>query len=212
MSDLLLNVAAVRLRTRTNGPGWRAAVWVQGCSIRCPGCFNPHTHPHERRRLWPPEELAARLVNADVEGVSILGGEPFEQAGACARLARETKRLGGSVVTYSGYAWSYLCLSSIPEVKELIDATDLLIAGPFVASNANDGRGWHGSANQEIVHLTERYVGPTVMQDDEPPVVELWTDGGTVAWSGIPAEADIARQGLGLVSPALLRRHRDDRR
>ncbi len=188
MSDALLNVARVRLRSCTNGPGWRSAVWVQGCTLGCPGCFNPDTHEHEARRFWEPERLAERMMEADMEGVTILGGEPFEQADACARLAEAARRLGGSVVTYSGYTWSYLQRSRLPEVQRLLAATDLLIAGPYVAGQATDGRGWHGSANQEFVFLTGRYDSRVLADAQEIPVVEVWADGGRALWSGIPSK------------------------
>jgi anaerobic ribonucleoside-triphosphate reductase activating protein len=186
MADGLLNVAAVRLRTRSNGPGWRAAVWVQGCTRQCPGCFNPELHPHEPRRFWEPEALAARLMDAEVEGITILGGEPFEQAAACARLARAARSLGGSVVTYSGYTWEYLQRCQVNEIKALLAETDLLIAGPFVADKATDGKAWHGSANQEFVYLTERYDESVLEQVGQIPVVEAWADGEVLDWTGIP--------------------------
>lgn len=186
MREALLNVTRVRMRSCTNGPGWRSAVWVQGCTLRCPGCFNPDTHAHEARRFWDPERLAERMMEADVEGVTILGGEPFEQADVCARLAEAARRLGGSVVTYSGYTWSYLQRSRLPEVQRLLAATDLLIAGPFVASRATDGRGWHGSDNQEFVYLTERYDARVIDQANRMPVVEVWADGLRADWTGIP--------------------------
>jgi anaerobic ribonucleoside-triphosphate reductase activating protein len=191
MADLLLNVSAVRLRTLTNGPGLRSAVWVQGCSIQCPGCFNPGTHPHEANRLWDPDALAERMMAAQVEGLSILGGEPFEQAAACARLARRARALGGSVVSYSGYTWPYLRDCRIQAVHELLEATDLLVAGPFVQAQANDGRGWHGSTNQEFVFLTKRYDETIREQFDRVPVVEVRTDGHTADWTGIPGVSPI---------------------
>jgi len=186
MAEGLLNVAAVRLRTRSNGPGWRAAVWVQGCTQQCPGCFNPELHPHEPRRFWDPEALAERLMGAEVEGITILGGEPFEQAAACARLAWAARSLGGSVVTYSGYTWPYLRDCQIEEVRALLAATDLLIAGPFVAAEATNGTGWHGSANQEFVYLSDRYNAHVLGPIDQIPVVEAWADGSRLDWTGIP--------------------------
>lgn len=192
MSEAFLNVSAVRPRTRTNGPGWRAAVWVQGCTIRCPGCFNPGTHSHEARALWVPEALAERLMNGTVEGLTILGGEPFEQAAACGRLARRARDLGGSVVTYSGYTWAYLRESKVPEVRALIAASDLLITGPYVANLRTDGRGWHGSSNQEFVFVTDRYDESIRAQFDGAPVVEVWTDGHVADWSGIPGGSPLA--------------------
>ena len=187
-ADTLLNVAAVRPRTQTNGPGWRAAVWVQGCTLRCPGCFNPDTHAHDPRRLWSPETLADELMQEDVEGVTILGGEPFEQAAACARLAARTRSLGRSVVTYSGYTAAYLQRSRLLGVEALLAATDLLIAGPYVAAKRNDGRGWHGSSNQEFVFLTDRYDERVYERFDRVPVVEAWVDGRAATWSGIPGD------------------------
>ena len=189
MSEGLLNVSAVRVRTRTNGPGWRAAVWVQGCSIRCTGCFNPETHLHERRKLWEPEALARRMMSADteVEGISILGGEPFEQAAASARLATEARRLGGSVVTYSGYTWAYLDRCRLRAVQRLLEATDLLIAGPYISSLATDGEGWRGSRNQQFVFLSDRYDESVSAGVSQLPTVEVWTDGAVAGWTGIPA-------------------------
>lgn len=192
MSEPLLNVAAIRPRTLTNGPGWRAAVWVQGCTIRCAECFNPQTHAHEARQLWHPERLAERLVDASVEGISILGGEPFEQAAACARLATRARALGASVVTYSGYTWSHLRRSPLAEIQALVAASDMLIAGPYVAARQSDGIGWHGSTNQEVVFLTDRYDREVLDRARELPLVEGWAAGDEVRWSGIPSADDVA--------------------
>jgi anaerobic ribonucleoside-triphosphate reductase activating protein len=189
---MLLNVTRLVRRSRANGPGWRAALWVQGCTLRCPGCFNPETHAHERRHLVVPEELADSLAAEEIEGVSILGGEPFEQAAACARLARQARTHGLSVVTYSGYSWAFLRRSSLPEVQALLAATDLLIAGPFIQRLVNDGQGWHGSTNQEFVFLTGRYGPDIAQQAQEVPVVEASLDGRLLRWTGIPAPDDRA--------------------
>lgn len=192
MAEPLLNVAAIRPRTQTNGPGWRAAVWVQGCTIGCAGCFNPQTHPHDAKRLWQPEKLAEFLVTEEVEGITILGGEPFEQAATCARLAVRARELGASVVTYSGYSWPFLRKSALPEVQALLAASDLLFAGPYVAARRNDGAGWHGSTNQQAVFLTDRYDRRALDEAEAAPIVEGWADGGALVWSGIPTEEDVS--------------------
>ncbi|RKH14118.1 radical SAM protein [Corallococcus sp. CA053C] len=189
---MLLNVTRLMRRSRVNGPGWRAAVWVQGCTLRCAGCFNPDTHAHERRHLVEPLALADSLDVEAVEGLSILGGEPFEQAEACSRLAGRARERGLSVVTYSGYTWAFLRRSSLPAVQALLASTDLLIAGPFVQRLANDGRGWHGSTNQEFVFLTDRYGQDIFQQAQEVPVVEASLDGGVLRWTGIPDPGDRA--------------------
>src|SRR5262245_61186383 len=67
-------------RTRANGPGMRAAVWTQGCSLDCPGCFNPETHSFHAGQSIAVKELFRRIASIpDIEGVSILGGEPLQQ-------------------------------------------------------------------------------------------------------------------------------------
>jgi anaerobic ribonucleoside-triphosphate reductase activating protein len=189
MVGALLNLARVRPRSRANGPGWRAAVWVQGCSIRCSGCFNPGMQGHVAQRLLDPEALADGLWRPDIEGVSILGGEPFEQAAACTRLAQRARARGLSVMVYSGYTHRFLRDSGDPVVQALLAASDLLLAGPFQAARATDGRGWFGSDNQELVFLTDRYDEGIRAQWDEAPVVEAWCDGGVLDWTGIPAVA-----------------------
>jgi anaerobic ribonucleoside-triphosphate reductase activating protein len=128
------------------------------------------------------------MMEEGVEGITILGGEPFEQAAACVRLARHVRSIGGSVVTYSGYTWAYLRRCQLPEVQDLVAATDLLIAGPFVSGKLTDGRGWHGSTNQEFVFLTDRYDDSIRSQFAEAPTVEVWTDGRIADWTGIPGE------------------------
>ena len=93
MDKLFLNVADIQLRSRVNGPGLRSVIWVQGCTRGCPGCFNPHTHPHDPRHLLDPEALAQRLMRVpDTDGITLSGGEPFEQAAACAVLRKPFAR------------------------------------------------------------------------------------------------------------------------
>ena len=139
-----------------------------------------------------PELLAERLARPGIEGISVLGGEPFQQAAASARLATRARELGASVVTYSGYTWKYLRESGLTEVRRLLDSTDLLIAGPYVAAQATNGHGWRGSANQEFVFLSGRYQAEDLDGAVKLPVVEVRSDGRLMDWTGIPAASDIA--------------------
>ena len=75
-----LAVARVLHRTTAEGPYLRSAVWIQGCSIRCPGCINPHLFEFAEGTV-APTVLAEEIVAANVEGLTLLGGEPFDQAG-----------------------------------------------------------------------------------------------------------------------------------
>src|SRR5690625_955575 len=93
--------------TTSEGPGRRACIWVQGCPIHCKGCGVPWTwNPNKGTRvsvqeLW--EKIVYSYRNENIEGITFLGGEPFEQAKPLAELGRRAKKLGLSVMTFSGY-------------------------------------------------------------------------------------------------------------
>ena len=78
-----MNIHSVIYGTRANGPGLRAAVWVQGCALGCPGCQNPESHVFDERGLTDGDGLASHIVrnaHPGVSGVTISGGEPMHQA------------------------------------------------------------------------------------------------------------------------------------
>lgn len=153
-----VRLARVLIGTTAEGPGIRAAVWVQGCSIRCSGCINPHLFSPRGGEVHDPCALVDQAVTNGCEGLTLLGGEPFDQAEACAELAEAGRRAGLGVITFTGYE-----LESIRErdagCRRLIAATDLLVDGPYRAAEAETERSLVGSANQRFLHLTDRYVG-----------------------------------------------------
>jgi anaerobic ribonucleoside-triphosphate reductase activating protein len=77
-----------------NGPGCRAVLWVQGCPLHCPGCFNSDTHAFAQGRWVAVDELAREMITLGqrIQGLSISGGEPLAQAPALAELLRRVKR------------------------------------------------------------------------------------------------------------------------
>jgi anaerobic ribonucleoside-triphosphate reductase activating protein len=149
------------VETRAEGPGARFAIWAQGCSIRCPGCCNPHLFESDGGEVLRVDELLAKVRAARdrIEGVTLLGGEPFEQARAFASLARGVRALGLSVIAFSGFTREELAARS--DARELIDALDVLVDGRYRASSAERQRRWVGSTNQRFHYLTDRY-GPDI--------------------------------------------------
>ena len=106
----MLRVATIVDYTEAEGPGRRLALWVQGCSIRCPGCCNPEMFAADRGVAMEIADVRARLDRAKalgVEGISVLGGEPFEQAAGVAEVARHAHGIGLNVMVYSGYLLEY---------------------------------------------------------------------------------------------------------
>ena len=191
MSRLLLNVADVRRRSRVNGPGVRSVVWVQGCTIGCPGCFNPRMHAHQSVRLLDPKRLGLELASVPgTDGIAISGGEPFEQAEACAVLASTVKAAHLSVVVFTGHPYAQLQASTLPCVRRLMASIDLLIAGPYIEDQQCDGTLWRASGNQTVHVFTRRMQRAIHAMSRSPPVVELTLDGTRVFSAGFPAEED----------------------
>jgi anaerobic ribonucleoside-triphosphate reductase activating protein len=151
--------------TGAEGPGQRSALWVQGCSVRCPGCFNPHLWAESGARLENTADLATGFVadaqSAGVEGITLLGGEPFDQAAGLAIIAEAFRAAGLSVMTFTGYTLESLTEWSRarPDIARLLAATDLLVDGPYLRDQPDTVRPWLGSTNQGIRALTPVYAG-----------------------------------------------------
>jgi len=141
--------------TEVEGPGKRACIWVQGCSIRCKSCMAPHTWKRSEGRPIFIDDLFARLSsNQEIEGLTVLGGEPMEQAEALLQLLTKVKGIGLSVIVFTGY---YLEQLTDNAQKRIIELCDLLIDGPYVKSLTDFSHPWIGSKNQKIHFLTDRY-------------------------------------------------------
>jgi anaerobic ribonucleoside-triphosphate reductase activating protein len=198
----MLRVAQIVDDTRAEGPGRRLALWVQGCSIRCPNCCNPEMFDARGGRVTPLAELDARLAAAaagGVEGITILGGEPFEQPGPVAALAGAARRLGLTVLVFTGYDREAIeaRAASEADVAALLAAIDVLIDGPFRADALEPappvGRRWIGSSNQRVHRLTARVADDPRYESREPNTVELRLVGGRLTVNGWPGGADALR-------------------
>ncbi|MBI4663161.1 MAG: radical SAM protein [Verrucomicrobia bacterium] len=95
-------------QSRANGPGVRAVLWVQGCSLGCPGCFNPETHPFNRGQNVSVDDLFQRIADltGTIEGVTLSGGEPLQQRVAVTELLRRVRiETSLSVILFTGFGW-----------------------------------------------------------------------------------------------------------
>ncbi len=154
-----LRLHAFEPRSKSNGPGVRAVIWFQGCTIGCPGCFNPQTHDPGAARETGVEELAAKIVGlgGSIDGVSISGGEPFQQPEPLLALVQALSAAGLSILVFSGYPLAVLREQTLG--PEILRHVDVLIAGPYVQGR-HCGTGLLGSSNQRIHLLTDRH-GPS---------------------------------------------------
>ena len=151
-----MRIASVVQDSIVDGYGLRAAVFVQGCSHGCPGCHNPQTHDPGGGRTQSPEALAALLAqNPLLDGLTLTGGEPMEQARACAALARLARAQGLNVWVYTGYVYEQLLQEADPDRLALLAQTDVLVDGPFILAQRSLELRWRGSANQRVIDLNE---------------------------------------------------------
>ena len=186
-----LNMASRLPCTEAEGPGRRAALWVQGCNKRCRGCCNPAYLQLAERELVSASSVLDWLRNAhhahDLEGVTFLGGHRILQEQGLAFVAQGAQSLGLSVMVFSGYTKSELDVLRLPGADQLLRYTDVLVDGPFEANLPEQSRRWVGSTNQQFNYLTERYDARIESGDRLDRVLEirLKTD-GTVFINGWP--------------------------
>jgi anaerobic ribonucleoside-triphosphate reductase activating protein len=184
--DPILNLAQVVSCTEAEGPGRRFAVWFQGCPLRCPGCCNPEFLPFAGGTPTRLSDLVRHLEAVDVEGITLLGGEPFAHADGAAALAAAARARGLGVMVFSGYTIEELRVNPDPAVAALLAETDVLVDGPYIREHPETTRRWVGSANQRIHFLTDRY-----LHDDpcwrKPNTLELRVRGSEVTVNGFPA-------------------------
>ena len=189
-----IDISRMHFPVTTLGPGRRLGIWFQGCSIRCPGCISADTWATGRGGL-ELVELFGRMETwlTQAEGITISGGEPFDQTNALgALLGGLRERTAADILVYSGYSVERLA-QPLATLDGLIDA---LITGPFVL-DAPQTLPIRGSDNQILHRLTELGRSRFEGYDERTPGNEafdvMFDDDGTVWLAGIPRQGDFER-------------------
>ena len=152
--DACLRVGRILERSHANGPGERFVIWVQGCALACPGCFNPGLWNKAGGTDIPVKMLAERINSAHgIRGLTISGGEPLDQAQAVGKLLRLLDPRLDSVV-FSGYSWEEI--EADPIKSAALRQADLLIAGRYMRERASEENPWAGSSNKTVHALSGR--------------------------------------------------------
>jgi len=200
-------MSRVHFPATTLGFGRRIGLWVQGCSIRCPGCINPDTWDFAGGWKATAEELLtlARRWLPAADGITITGGEPFDQPAGLQALVQSLRReCGGDILAFSGYNHEVL-FSTYPAIVQNLD---VLITGPFEPS-AGQRLFLRGSDNQRISLLSakakSRYPADIDGRRWEGPRhLDFFFDGADVFMAGIPEQdfSGTLRRGLASVNLA----------
>lgn len=141
----------------SNGPGIRISVFVQGCPIQCPECFNKELWNFDGGKLWTEEQtnlILDLLNNPNIDGISWLGGEPTLYIEEIAKINKLIKKLypDKTIWLYSGYTWTVL-----QTMPEYISTCDVIVEGAFDKSLKDPNLYFRGSSNQNIVNVKESF-------------------------------------------------------
>lgn len=146
-----------------DGPGMRLSVFTQGCPHHCSDCHNPQTHDPEGGFLQDTSfVLNALAENPLLDGVTLSGGEPFEQPLACEEIARGAKTMGLDVWVYTGYTVENLLQQNDPKILSLLKQIDVLIDGPFEKENQSLDLLFCGSTNQRLIDVKKSLSSNTI--------------------------------------------------
>lgn len=138
-----------------NGPGIRTTFFVTGCTHKCPECFNEEYQDKNFGNIWTEKEtqqVIDYLNNDVVNGLTILGGEPFQNTLDLIQIVKEIKtQTNKSIWIYSGYTFEEL--SKNPVQLELLELCDFLVDGLFEINLKDLKLRFRGSSNQRIIDI-----------------------------------------------------------
>lgn len=158
-----MKVAQFRPYDIANGEGVRCSLFVSGCRHHCPGCFNGEYQDFDYGQEWDEnwEEIVyGQLRRPEIQGLTLLGGEPMEHAAALSSILRRLQaRLREEGIekdfwVYSGDTYEQILKSK--EKKSLLDCCDVLVDGLFVEALQDPSLAFRGSSNQRLIHLREK--------------------------------------------------------
>ena len=147
----------IRKMDISNGPGVRVSIFMQGCNFNCKNCFNPETHDFTGGKEFTDETINRVLElceNKNVEGLSILGGEPMnpQNIEGTTKLAKAFKE---KFPEKNVWAWSGYTFDNYLKDKEVVKYLDVVVDGQFVEEEKNPTLEWKGSSNQRVINVQE---------------------------------------------------------
>ena len=160
-----MHYAEVKYFDVANGPGIRVSLFVSGCPHACPGCFNEIAWNYEYGEKYTEEveeKILKAVSKAEIQGLSLLGGEPLYPANlhALLPLLRKLKeRLPKKDIwCYSGYTYEELLSREGEEKKELDELFSyltVLVDGRFIEAEKDITLLFRGSKNQRLILMDE---------------------------------------------------------
>jgi anaerobic ribonucleoside-triphosphate reductase activating protein len=165
-------VASYKPFNFVDGEGVRCSLYVSGCNFNCPGCYNKAAQNFHYGKPYTQEledQIIADLGQSYVQGLTLLGGEPFLNTQVCIRLCKRIRAEFGhdkDIWSWTGYKWDEL-MQETPDKLELLSLLDILVDGRFLEAEKDLTLQFRGSANQRIIDV------PASLQTGQ---VEIWKD------------------------------------
>ncbi len=189
-----------------NGPGKRAVVWLQGCTLACPGCWNPQTHPKSGGEEVHTVDVAAWVCSMiegnQLDGLTISGGEPMQQNVEVVRLINTVRALYPelSIGMFTGYTESELDTGCLPDIitthswnqgvwAYMRTVLDFAVLGRYNQHKAVTDRPLVTSSNQQLRLYSKRHQ----LSEFGPLSVEVTIGGGLTQITGFPVNGDILK-------------------
>jgi anaerobic ribonucleoside-triphosphate reductase activating protein len=165
------------------GPGYRAVAWLMGCGRRCEGCIAPEMWDYNGGDEVEVAELAEFMLQNDVDGVTISGGEPFDQPAGLAELLKSVKDKGKNTWVFTGYTMEELRKSNAENITLALQHIDVLVDGEYKQEQSGTFP-YRGSANQNIIYLTTAI--PPIPLDDAGGRIQVVMKGSELMIVGVP--------------------------
>ena len=156
----------IRKMDIADGPGIRVSIFMQGCTFNCKNCFNPETHDFLGGKEFNDEVIDKVLElceNENVEGLSILGGEPMhpKNIDGTTKLAQKFKE---KFPNKNIWVWSGFLFDKDLKGKEVLDYIDVLVDGQYKDEFHNPLLKWRGSSNQRVIDVQKSLKGKKVIE------------------------------------------------
>ncbi len=186
-SEEYLNIGHIVEVTQANGPGKRFGIWVQGCSICCKGCWNRELWSFRANHIVRVDRLVEYVLQYSevIEGITISGGEPLDQARALKNLVEMLRKKSHlTVMLYTGYY-----KDQIPDEwgRRLFQMVDIVVSGPYIQEERDLFLLWRGSKNQKLIFHNARYRKQYEEQGEN--VVEIHIDEKEIKVLGFPEDS-----------------------
>ena len=153
-----MNYSSLNLFDTVNGPGVRVSLFVSGCTLNCPGCFNKPAQNFRNGSEYTPDienTILDALAQDGVRGLSLLGGDPLEPKnfGAVLQLCKKVKT---TLPQKDIWVWTGRTIEEVnadPQMRLISMYVDVLVEGRFVESLKDSSLRHRGSSNQRVINL-----------------------------------------------------------